>query len=87
MKNEKVYSMSFAKVYPLLVNKAVRKDRTTDEVDQVIQWLTGYDSDRLKAVLDAEVITVWRLNLWKRKQKEIHLRDQSVLCLRQQEVP
>ena len=54
MKNEKVYSMSFAKVYPLLVNKAVRKGRTTDDVDQIIQWLTGYDSDGLKAVLDAE---------------------------------
>ena len=53
MKNEKVYSMSFAKVYPLLVNKAVRKGRTNDEVDQVIQWLTGYDSDGLKSVLDA----------------------------------
>ena len=55
MKNEKVYSMSFAKVYPLLVNKAVRKGHTTDEVNQVIQWLTGYDSDGLKTVLDAEV--------------------------------
>ena len=55
MKNEKVYAMSFAKVYPLLVNKAVRKGRTADEVDQVIQWLTGYDPDGLKAVLDAEV--------------------------------
>ena len=55
MKNEKVYSMSFAKAYPLLVNKAVRKGRTNDEVDQVIHWLTGYDSDGLKAALDAEV--------------------------------
>ena len=49
MKNEKVYAMSFAKVYPLLVNKAVRKGRTIDEVDRVIQWLTGYDPDGLKA--------------------------------------
>ena len=55
MKNEKIYAMSFAKVYPLLVNKAVRKDRTTEEVDQVIRWLTGYDPDGLKAALDAEV--------------------------------
>ena len=55
MKNEKVYAMSFAKVYPLLVNKAVKKGRTADEVDQVIQWLTGYDPDGLKAALDAEV--------------------------------
>ena len=37
MKNEKVYAMSFAKVYPLLVSKAVRKGRTAEEVEQVIQ--------------------------------------------------
>ena len=55
MKNEKVYAMSFAKVYPLLVNKAVKKNRTADEVDRVIEWLTGYDADGLKAVLDREV--------------------------------
>ena len=55
MKNEKVYAMSFAKVYPLLVNKAVRKGRTAEEVNQVIQWLTGYDPESLQAALDAEV--------------------------------
>ena len=55
MKNEKVYAMNFAKVYPLLVNKAVKKGRTADEVDKIIEWLTGYDPDSLKAALDAEV--------------------------------
>ena len=34
--------MAFAKVYPLLVNKAERKGRTRAEVDQVTAWLTGY---------------------------------------------
>lgn len=42
MDNEKVYAMSFAKVYPLLVNKAVRKGRTPEEVAEVTCWLTGY---------------------------------------------
>ena len=42
MENEKVYAMSFAKIYPLLVNKAVRKGWTAEEVNQVITWLTGY---------------------------------------------
>lgn len=42
MDNEKVYTMSFAKIYPLLVNKAVKKGRTKAEVDEVICWLTGY---------------------------------------------
>ena len=54
MTNEKVYAMSFASVYPLLVNKAVRKGRTAEEVDTVIRWLTGYDTAGLKAVLDSE---------------------------------
>lgn len=42
MENEKVYRMSFAKIYSLLVNKAVKKGRTVDEVSAVISWLTGY---------------------------------------------
>ena len=42
MDSEKVYQMRFSQVYPLLVNKAVRKGRTPEEVNQVICWLTGY---------------------------------------------
>ena len=41
MENEKVYQMKFAKIYDLLVNKAVRKERTKEEVDEIIRWLTG----------------------------------------------
>ena len=37
-----VTQMSFAKLYPLLINKAVKKGRTREEVDQVTTWLTGY---------------------------------------------
>lgn len=43
MTNQRVFAMEFAKVYPLYVTKAERKNRTQDEVDQVICWLTGYD--------------------------------------------
>lgn len=50
-----VFSMSIAKVYPLLVQKAVRKGRTQTEVDEVITWLTGYDAAGLKYQLDKEV--------------------------------
>jgi hypothetical protein len=42
-----IYAMNFAKVYPLLVAKAERKGRTKAEVDQIIQWLTGYDRTAL----------------------------------------
>ena len=42
MKEEQVFSMPLAKVYPLLEQKALRKGRTKEEVLTVIQWLTGY---------------------------------------------
>ena len=40
--------MEFAKLYPCYVNKAVRKGRTQEEVDEVICWLTGYDQAGLE---------------------------------------
>jgi hypothetical protein len=46
--------MKFAKVYPLYVAKAERKGRTRDEVDAVIQWLTGYDRAGLQQQIDRE---------------------------------
>lgn len=54
MTNEKVFAMSFAKVYPCLVGKAQRKGRTKDEVDQIIRWLTGYTQEALDAHLNRE---------------------------------
>ena len=48
MKNEKIYNMSFSRIYPLLVNKAEKKDRTLNEVIQVITWLTGYNADEIE---------------------------------------
>ena len=42
MTEHRIYRMSFAKGYPLLVAKAERKGRTKAEVDQIIGWLTGY---------------------------------------------
>lgn len=38
-----IFSMPFAKVYPLYVQKAEKKNRTKEEVDSIICWLTGYD--------------------------------------------
>ena len=43
MPRQSIFDMQFAKVYPLLVQKAPRKGRTKEEVDTVIAWLTGYD--------------------------------------------
>tara|TARA_R110002020_G_scaffold129013_1_gene289126 strand:+ start:959 stop:1309 length:351 start_codon:yes stop_codon:yes gene_type:complete len=52
MKNERVYKMSFAGVYPHYITKAEKKGRTKEEVDIIIRWLTGYTQDQLQQVLD-----------------------------------
>ena len=53
MKKHRIYTMSFARVYPEYINKAERKGRTKEEVDEVIQWLTGYSQAGLEAILEA----------------------------------
>ena len=50
-----IAKMSFAKVYPLLVQKAERKGRTREEVDEVTCWLTGYDVTSLERQIAAGV--------------------------------
>ena len=47
MDDQRVFKMSFASVYPLYVQKAERKGRTKQEVDEVICWLTGYSPKAL----------------------------------------
>lgn len=54
MGNEKVYAMPFAKVYPLLVAKAIRKGRTQAEVDEIITWLTGYSIPQIEGAVQNE---------------------------------
>lgn len=48
MTQHRIFTMAFAKVYPLYVQKAERKQRTKDEVDQIIRWLTGYSQADLE---------------------------------------
>ena len=50
-----VTEMSFAKLYPLLVAKAVKKGRTREEVDQVTGWLTGYTSEDIAQLEQSSV--------------------------------
>lgn len=52
MAKHKIYTMSFASVYPHYVNKAERKGRTKAEVDEIITWLTGYSQEELEALLE-----------------------------------
>ncbi|MET0281529.1 MAG: DUF2200 domain-containing protein [Steroidobacteraceae bacterium] len=51
----RIFTTSFASVYPLYVQKAERKGRTRGEVDQVIRWLTGYSAAQLRQQIDAKV--------------------------------
>lgn len=48
----KIFKMSFASIYPMYVKKVEKKDRTKDELDQVIYWLTGYDEVGLQKQID-----------------------------------
>ena len=54
MKN-KMYTMKFATIYPLYLAKAIRKKRTTEEVNEVISWLTGYSEEDIKIKIESEV--------------------------------
>lgn len=48
----KIFKMSFASIYPMYVKKVEKKDRTKDELDQVIYWLTGHDEASLQKQID-----------------------------------
>jgi hypothetical protein len=54
MPRKSIGAISFAKVYPLYVQKAERKGRSRDEVDEVIRWLTGFDQAGLEAQIAAD---------------------------------
>jgi hypothetical protein len=54
-KKPRVFTISFASVYPLYLEKAAKKGRTQEEVDAVIAWLTGYQGKQLQRVIDTKV--------------------------------
>jgi len=53
--NARIAKMSFAKVYPLYVNKVEKKGRTKEELDQVIHWLTGFNAAQIQDLIDKDV--------------------------------
>lgn len=55
MKKPRIYTMSFASVYPLYIQKAMKKGRTENEVDEIIFWLTGYNHDSLQQQINSGV--------------------------------
>lgn len=54
MPRHSIFTMAFAKVYPMYVQKAERKGRTKEEVDQIICWLTGYDEAGLRRQIERQ---------------------------------
>lgn len=54
MSNDRLYKMSFSKIYPSYIQKAEKKGRTQEEVDQIIFWLLGYDKTSLEECLRQE---------------------------------
>lgn len=51
MAKHRIYTISFARVYPLYIAKAEKKGRTKAEVDEIIRWLTGYSQEGLEVQL------------------------------------
>jgi hypothetical protein len=53
--NERIAKMTFASVYPHYITKVVNKGRTKEELHQVIEWLTGFDKNTLKKMIEEKV--------------------------------
>lgn len=54
MSQHRIYQMKFSSVYPMYVQKAERKQRSRDEVDQIICWLTGYSPSQLAKQIETQ---------------------------------
>jgi hypothetical protein len=54
MSQHRIYTTSFASVYPCYIAKAIRKGRTKSEVDEIIRWLTGYAQDEMEGQLSKQ---------------------------------
>jgi len=54
MNQQRLFAIKFARVYPLYVQKAERKNRTKKEVDRIISWLTGYSQAQIQQQIEQE---------------------------------
>jgi len=50
--DERIAKMTFATVYPMYLTKVESKGRTKEELHQVVEWLTGYDENKLKELIN-----------------------------------
>jgi hypothetical protein len=54
-KNDKVAKMIFGSIYPLYLNRLIKNGRTQEELNQVIEWLTGYNEKKIQKLIDDKV--------------------------------
>jgi hypothetical protein len=54
MNNQRVFRYKFASIYPMYIQKAENKNRTKEEVDQIICWLTGFSQVELQKQIEGE---------------------------------
>ncbi len=54
-KNEQVAKMVFGTIYPMYLNRLEKNGRTKAELDEVIQWFTGFDQETLQTLIDEKV--------------------------------
>ena len=54
--NERIAKMTFASVYPHYITKVEKKDRTIEELHQVIEWLTGYNESDLNLLKKKQLL-------------------------------
>jgi hypothetical protein len=54
MRQDKVFAIRFSSLYPLYVRKAESKQRSKEELDQVIRWLTGYSEEGLRQQIGSD---------------------------------
>jgi hypothetical protein len=55
MKRHRIYTVSFARVYPLYLEKVEKKGRSKAQVDEIICWLTGYSQPQFKKQIEEQV--------------------------------
>ena len=55
MQKHKIFSMAFSEVYPYYIAKAEKKGKSKQEVNQIIEWLTGYNESALAYILKGEI--------------------------------
>lgn len=53
--DERIANMTFASVYPHYITKIEKKGRTIDELHEVIEWLTGFNSEKLQQLIEQKV--------------------------------